>query len=288
MLLWIHNGLLVASPSGAELRKVAALTAGGANPFKATALLRPDRPGLPGRRRLAVRGRPPHPGGQGSGREDPGGAADGREARRARPRPVHHRPPGDRRPGRDPRRPHLRPDAARAGRLAGGAGADGLSELLLAGRKLRVGFRRKESGEHPRRTAVDQARARPGAGGRPGQARLRPPQRPRRAARRRDRHGGGRAAAADALLEAGGRGLRHRAPPADLREGGDAARRRAAGQRQAGGGAHQPAGRRPHLLRDRLGRRQALDQLPVRGRLPDRRPQPGAARAGASSSGIPE
>ena len=36
MLLWIHNGLLVASPSGAELRKVAALTAGGANPFKAT------------------------------------------------------------------------------------------------------------------------------------------------------------------------------------------------------------------------------------------------------------
>jgi ferric-dicitrate binding protein FerR (iron transport regulator) len=36
MLLWIHDGLLVASPSGAELRKVAALTAGGANPFKAT------------------------------------------------------------------------------------------------------------------------------------------------------------------------------------------------------------------------------------------------------------
>ncbi|HTG31953.1 MAG TPA: FecR domain-containing protein [Thermoanaerobaculia bacterium] len=36
MLLWIHDGLLVASPSGAELRKVAALIAGGANPFKAT------------------------------------------------------------------------------------------------------------------------------------------------------------------------------------------------------------------------------------------------------------
>lgn len=36
MLLWIHDGLLVASPSGAELRKVAALITGGANPFKAT------------------------------------------------------------------------------------------------------------------------------------------------------------------------------------------------------------------------------------------------------------
>jgi ferric-dicitrate binding protein FerR (iron transport regulator) len=36
MLLWIHNGLLVASPDAAELRKVAALVAGGANPFKAT------------------------------------------------------------------------------------------------------------------------------------------------------------------------------------------------------------------------------------------------------------
>lgn len=37
MLLWIHNGLLVASPSGDELRKVAAAISGGANPFKATA-----------------------------------------------------------------------------------------------------------------------------------------------------------------------------------------------------------------------------------------------------------
>ena len=71
MLLWIHNGLLVASPSGAELRKVAAVTAGGANPFKATPFYGRHRPGLPGRRRLAVRGRPPHPGGQGRGREDP-------------------------------------------------------------------------------------------------------------------------------------------------------------------------------------------------------------------------
>jgi uncharacterized protein DUF3352 len=37
MLLWLHNGLVVASPSGDELRKVAALVNGGANPFKLTA-----------------------------------------------------------------------------------------------------------------------------------------------------------------------------------------------------------------------------------------------------------
>ena len=37
MLLWLHNGLVVASPSGDELRKVAALVNGGANPFKSTA-----------------------------------------------------------------------------------------------------------------------------------------------------------------------------------------------------------------------------------------------------------
>jgi len=40
MLLWLHNGLVVASPSGDELRKVAAVISGGdggANPFKATA-----------------------------------------------------------------------------------------------------------------------------------------------------------------------------------------------------------------------------------------------------------
>jgi ferric-dicitrate binding protein FerR (iron transport regulator) len=38
MLLWIHNGLLVASPSGDELRKVAAVVvSGGSNPFTATA-----------------------------------------------------------------------------------------------------------------------------------------------------------------------------------------------------------------------------------------------------------
>jgi ferric-dicitrate binding protein FerR (iron transport regulator) len=36
MLLWIHNGLLVASPSGDELRTVAAAVTGGANPFKST------------------------------------------------------------------------------------------------------------------------------------------------------------------------------------------------------------------------------------------------------------
>jgi hypothetical protein len=36
LLLYIHNGVLVASPSGAELRTVAALMAGGANPFTAT------------------------------------------------------------------------------------------------------------------------------------------------------------------------------------------------------------------------------------------------------------
>ncbi len=38
MLLWIHNGLMVASPSGDELRAVAAVVNGGANPFKGTAL----------------------------------------------------------------------------------------------------------------------------------------------------------------------------------------------------------------------------------------------------------
>ncbi len=37
MLLWIHNGLLVASPSGDELRKVAAVVSAGSNPFTATA-----------------------------------------------------------------------------------------------------------------------------------------------------------------------------------------------------------------------------------------------------------
>jgi ferric-dicitrate binding protein FerR (iron transport regulator) len=36
MLLWIHNGVLVASPSGDELRTVAAAVTGGANPFKST------------------------------------------------------------------------------------------------------------------------------------------------------------------------------------------------------------------------------------------------------------
>ena len=41
ILLWLHNGLLVASPSGAEIRQVASLVssgAGGANPFTATPL----------------------------------------------------------------------------------------------------------------------------------------------------------------------------------------------------------------------------------------------------------
>lgn len=36
MLLWIHDGLLIASPSAEELREVAALAAGGGNPFTAT------------------------------------------------------------------------------------------------------------------------------------------------------------------------------------------------------------------------------------------------------------
>jgi ferric-dicitrate binding protein FerR (iron transport regulator) len=36
MLLWLHNGLVVASPSADELRKVAAVISGGANPFKST------------------------------------------------------------------------------------------------------------------------------------------------------------------------------------------------------------------------------------------------------------
>ena len=36
MLLYIHNGLLIGSPSGAELREVAALAGGGGNPFTAT------------------------------------------------------------------------------------------------------------------------------------------------------------------------------------------------------------------------------------------------------------
>jgi ferric-dicitrate binding protein FerR (iron transport regulator) len=35
MLLWLHDGLLAASPSGDELRKVAAVVTGGANPFTA-------------------------------------------------------------------------------------------------------------------------------------------------------------------------------------------------------------------------------------------------------------
>jgi ferric-dicitrate binding protein FerR (iron transport regulator) len=38
ILLWLHDGLLVASPGGAEIRKVAALMAGGSNPFTATPL----------------------------------------------------------------------------------------------------------------------------------------------------------------------------------------------------------------------------------------------------------
>ncbi|MBW8873773.1 MAG: FecR domain-containing protein [Acidobacteria bacterium] len=33
MLLWVHNGLFVASPSGAQIAKIAALSAGGNNPF---------------------------------------------------------------------------------------------------------------------------------------------------------------------------------------------------------------------------------------------------------------
>ncbi|HEY3567688.1 MAG TPA: FecR domain-containing protein [Thermoanaerobaculia bacterium] len=37
MLLWIHDGLMVASPSGDELRKVAAIVNGGSNPFKSSA-----------------------------------------------------------------------------------------------------------------------------------------------------------------------------------------------------------------------------------------------------------
>jgi ferric-dicitrate binding protein FerR (iron transport regulator) len=36
MLLWIHDGLLIASPHGSELREVAALAAGGNNPFTGT------------------------------------------------------------------------------------------------------------------------------------------------------------------------------------------------------------------------------------------------------------
>src|SRR6185295_9714855 len=36
MLLWIHGGLLIASPKAEELREVAALAAGGSNPFTAT------------------------------------------------------------------------------------------------------------------------------------------------------------------------------------------------------------------------------------------------------------
>lgn len=38
MLLWIHDGLMVASPSGDELRKVAAAVNGGSNPFKSSTL----------------------------------------------------------------------------------------------------------------------------------------------------------------------------------------------------------------------------------------------------------
>ncbi len=36
MLLWVHNGLFVASPSGAQIARIAALAGGGSNPFSAS------------------------------------------------------------------------------------------------------------------------------------------------------------------------------------------------------------------------------------------------------------
>jgi len=36
MLLWVHNGLFVASPSGAQIAQIAALAGGGSNPFSAS------------------------------------------------------------------------------------------------------------------------------------------------------------------------------------------------------------------------------------------------------------
>jgi ferric-dicitrate binding protein FerR (iron transport regulator) len=36
MLLWVHNGLFVASPSGAQIAQIAALAGGGTNPFSAS------------------------------------------------------------------------------------------------------------------------------------------------------------------------------------------------------------------------------------------------------------
>ena len=105
-------------PAGglAERRRAAqggALTAGGTNPFTASRFYGriaqdyQDGAGWLFAADLHTLVR------QGQVGQVPGVAADGRAAGHPRPRPLHHRPPGDRRPGRDPRRPHLRPDAAR-------------------------------------------------------------------------------------------------------------------------------------------------------------------------------
>ncbi len=185
ILLWLHDGLLVASPSGAEIRQVAALVASGAaaNPFTATPLharIAQDYHDGAGwlfaadLHTMIANGHPGAPDEQQTAEKL--GVLDLDQFIVDR-REIDGR-------AENPRRPHLQPAAAGRRRVAGRAGADGRPALLLAGRKLRGRFRRKESGEHPRRAAERQPQALPGAGGRPGEDRHRPAQRPRGPARR--------------------------------------------------------------------------------------------------------
>ncbi len=280
LLLYIHNGVLVASPSGAELRTVAALMAGGANPFTAT----------PFRTRIA---QDYHDGAGWLFAADlhtlvAAGEAD---------KPAESRQMAeklgildvdqfiiDRREsdGRAETRAALTFTQTRRG-VASWLAAPapmGRPELLLAGCKLRGRFRRKEPGEHPRRAGERESEAGAGAGRRAGEARLRSAGRPRGAPRRRARDGGRRPAAADPLLEDGDRGLRPRSPAGDLREGGQPDECRADPEWEAGGAAHHRDLRRPDVPFDRHGRRLEPDHLPVRGRLPGGRPQPRPDRAG--------
>ncbi len=93
--------------------------------FRLLAVPRQDRPAVPRRRRLAVRGRPPLADREGAGRGERGGPSDRRASGHPGPRALHRRPPGDRRPGRDPRRPDLQPAAARRSLVDRRSGAHG-------------------------------------------------------------------------------------------------------------------------------------------------------------------